>query len=220
MCIIIYKPKNTELPSESTLYECFFNNPDGSGIMFNDGKNVIIKKGFMNYNLFLTELYNIDAKYNLFNKDLVLHFRIATQGNINKQNCHPFPLSSETKDLIKTSIKTDTGIAHNGIIYFCELKASKLSDTQIFIKHYLTELDYLNPIVQNLIKHATNSKFAIMTKNQAYLIGDFIIEKDSCYYSNNSYLPYMLDCYDLKYNNNYSIKYNVSNKKIYKYHVK
>lgn len=197
MCIIVYKPAGVPMPSNDILYNCFFNNPDGAGIMFPWGNEVIIRKGFMSYNALLegiSAVLNETHGSSLKNLEVVLHFRYATHGNICPQNCHPFPCASSIYELKQLSLSTSIGIAHNGIISFCSTthkqKRSKLSDTQVFIRDYLSHLpdkDLFNSVIQDLIFKATNSKFAIMSPKKTELIGRFIKHR-GVFYSNDSYL--------------------------------
>ena len=100
MCVVVYKPKNKKMPKEDRLLSCFISNPDGAGYMFQNGKNVTIKKGFMTFNEFYKSLMQ---DYNKVGKrsDFVLHFRISTQGGVNKPCCHPYKISKKTTGYIK-----------------------------------------------------------------------------------------------------------------------
>ena len=140
MCIIVYKPTTAKMPSKKTLQQCWFNNRDGAGYMFPSKGNVIIKKGFMKFKEFYSNLQTDLKRYGEFTP-FVLHFRIQTQGGVNPQYTHPFPLSADMDDLKKLRVKTEIGIAHNGIIDITSEKYSttvKYSDTMKFITDYLT----------------------------------------------------------------------------------
>jgi len=131
MCIIVIKPKNHQLPSKKILSQCFYSNPHGAGFMYNNSQNsnnstdhnshhVTIAKGFMDFESFYSAITSITAD-NLYNSNLVIHFRWATQGSINSKNCHPFPISKKIKDLQALNFTTNTGITHNGVISFCSI---------------------------------------------------------------------------------------------------
>ena len=62
MCIIVYKPKGASLPSKDTLQTCWENNPHGAGIMWADGSNVRIQKGFMSWDAFDRALDEVTSK--------------------------------------------------------------------------------------------------------------------------------------------------------------
>ena len=98
MCVVVYKPKNKEMPSEKTLLDCFLANPDGAGYMFQKDNKVKIKKGFMTFKAFYDSLVKDYAETGK-NTDYVLHFRISTQGGVNKPLCHPYPVSKNMDDL-------------------------------------------------------------------------------------------------------------------------
>lgn len=194
MCIIVYKPTTAKMPSKRTLQKCWNNNQDGAGYMFPSNNNVVIKKGFMRFKDFYTNLQNDLKRYGEFTP-FVMHFRIQTQGGVCAQNTHPFPLSSNMSDLQRLRVKTNIGIAHNGVIdlttnYYT--KTITYSDTMKFITDYLTLIIhdknyYKEQDKLTLIERLIDSKMAIMDGDgHTELIGVFI-EDNGCYYSNNYY---------------------------------
>lgn len=195
MCIIIAKRKNGRIPTEYELKNAFEYNNDGAGFMYVDNNKVIIDKGYMKLEDFIARYKELLVKYNNFtNKSLVIHCRIGTSGRNTKGNTHPYPITNNSKELRKTNLITDIGIAHNGIIRDYEL-TGKFNDTQEFIMKYLYPIYshykdfYKNKYITNGIEEITNSKFAILdTKDNIYKIGDFIEDK-GLYFSNDSYLP-------------------------------
>lgn len=204
MCIIIDKPANAKMPTKETLKNCFINNDDGAGFMFQQHGRVRIVKGLMDFETFYKKL----TKYKLDNKRVVFHFRISTSGGINTGATHPFPLTKDIKQFKQTNTTADVGIAHNGIIHLCEPTKQEsqqgINDTMLFIKDFLTlMIDSKNKPNKNtieLIDRLTNSKLAIM-----YSTGDVIrtneklwYEHNGCYYSNTSY-EYNYHWYDKYY---------------------
>lgn len=197
MCIIVYKPKGKKMPDKKQLKVCWDNNPDGAGYMYPSGKQVIIKKGFMNFEEFHRNLMYDYIRYSK-ETDFVLHFRISTQGGVNKQCCHPFPLSKDMNMLKCTRVKSPIGIAHNGVIdltteYYGSMKNTvTYSDTMKFITDYLSliikdKYFYYDDDTLELIERLADSKLAIMDDTgHTTLIGDFI-EDDGIYYSNEYY---------------------------------
>ncbi len=191
ICIVICKPKGRKIDTAlmTHLHNSFQSNSDGFGMMWNDGEVVHIRKGFMTWKA----AKRIIKKVKGFAEhvDMVFHARWATHGSISMGNTHPFPITSDITRLKALSMKTDMGIAHNGVITeYGSLKDKEdLSDTQQFIRYCLNEIrdSLTNPGILDLIKMATTSKFAIMTKDDIYLIGHFIKEKNGCYYSNRDY---------------------------------
>ena len=195
MCIIIAKYRGVKLPKKETLENCFYNNNDGSGIAYTHNGRVNIEKGFNKFDEFYKRLKELDKQYNLKNENVILHFRIATSGNIDAKTCHPFPISDEPKKLQKPTLENlSEAVAHNGVISDYTYKNEyNLSDTQNFIKDFITPLKKMNSKfykredVQKLLKNTCKSKLAFIDKDTIVLIGDFEKAQDNCYYSNGSY---------------------------------
>ena len=78
MCIIVVKPIGLDLPNEETLWNCFFNNPDGIGFMFSENHMVFGVKGSFDFDEFWKNVIEIDIDW--VNIPAVFHFRIATSG--------------------------------------------------------------------------------------------------------------------------------------------
>lgn len=214
MCIIAVKPIGEELMERRILENCFNYNNDGAGLMYNlDGK-VYIEKGYMNFRNFYNRIMELDKKIGLKDRGLVLHFRITTSGGTCMENCHPFPISKNGRDLKKLDFVTDIGVAHNGIISgYIPPKGSPYSDTQLFIKNYLYDIkkeheDFLtNPSLLFAIEKTVGSKLAFLDgEGNITLVGKFIEEEDGCSYSNETYL----DLTDLYKSWNTSYYYNDS----------
>lgn len=203
MCIIIVKPKGVNLPDKTILKNCFSNNNDGAGFMFNSSDGMVhIKKGFMKFKPFYKSLLSADIR----KKDTcIIHFRLGTHGLINPENCHPFPISSKIEDLKLLHCKTSHGIAHNGILQIEDIE--DLSDTMIFISKKLSLLnpeDLFNPEIRDLIeKYSKTSKWSVLNGNGDYILynGEWIKE-NGLVFSNNTY----------KYNRPKTISY------VYNYH--
>ena len=140
MCIAIYSLKGTDIPSEDILKTCFLNNPDGAGFAFNRGGKVHIVKGFMDYKGFISAFKKYDAEFGFKQRGVLIHFRIATHGGVNVGCCHPFPISSNEKQLKKSKTISDYAVIHNGIIFLTADKKNPLSDTMLFIRDYLTKI--------------------------------------------------------------------------------
>src|SRR3990172_4138376 len=141
MCIAIYKPEN-QILSDETLKNCWDNNPDGAGFMYVENDILHVKKGYLNYE----EFYN--AYKEKEQTTVVLHFRIGTHGEINKEMTHPFNVTNEL------------AFVHNGIISGVST-SKEYSDTWHFIE------EILKPI---LIRHNSIIKLKAFQK----LINDFI----------------------------------------------
>lgn len=196
MCIIAIKPKNKKLQDKDVLQTCFTRNPDGSGYMFVHDNIVEIKKGYMTFESFYKDLLNDYNKYDLKNKNLVMHFRIGTSGQSKLGCTHPFAITNDYGVLNMTNVKTNIGVCHNGIISNYNDRNGKYSDTQIYIAKVLTPLIKLNinaykfKDIQEIIKDTTNSKWAFLDKfDEVYTVGEFV-EDNGYLYSNSTYKNY------------------------------
>lgn len=193
MCVIVSKEKNVKLPSKKILKTCFDNNPDGAGLMYVKDNKVVIDKGYMTFNSFYKRIKQLKKEFNsdLTDKAIVFHFRIGTSGGNIKENTHPFPISSDIKDLKALHINTDIAVAHNGII--SGYVYDTLSDTQNFIKDFLEPLKelnknfYKNDKILNIIDKELGGKLTILdTKENITYIGSFETE-NGVKYSNSTY---------------------------------
>lgn len=191
MCIIIVKKAGVKFPDNDILKNCWDSNKDGAGYMYPKNGKVEIRKGFMKLNHLMDSLNGIPNKDDL---PMIIHFRITTHGGTNKQNTHPFPVTSNEKLLRSTRVKSNLGVAHNGIINIDNDK--KLSDTMQFIKDELSlfntiKADWYKDIKSlDYIRNRIDSKLAIMDgKGYISTVGDFY-EDEGVMYSNYSYLGY------------------------------
>lgn len=191
MCIIAIKNKGINLPSEKTLETMFKNNSDGAGFMYEVDNKVIINKGFMTFRSFKSALDKLSKQYDITELPLVMHFRIATSGQVDGGTTHPFPIFEKRKILRKQYIETDIGVAHNGII---PIKAShNMSDTMQYIAKHLTvykriQSDFFTQEHwRRKIKNEIQSKMVLLDNSgEIYMIGDFVTD-NGMVYSNHSY---------------------------------
>lgn len=194
MCIIVVKPAGQRFPAWKTLKRCFEENPDGSGIMWNDNEGKVhIKKGFMTYAEFRKALKGVKQTITDDNA-VVMHFRIKTHGEVSKECCHPFPLAGKLDMLRELECVSDFGIAHNGVITNM-VTNNKKSDTMDYIINVLYPMYKLagenwtsDKYVRNVIERTLGySRLAIIDgTGDCTMIGSFI-EDDGCFYSNSSY---------------------------------
>ena len=224
MCIIIAKDKSNRLPTKKELEYCFEYNHDGAGFMYTDNGKVIIDKGYMTKEDFLARFETLCKKYNNFkDKCLVTHCRIGTAGTNSKQNTHPYALTKKINKLHRTYTKASVGIAHNGIISDYQPHGDKdINDTQNFIRTYMVRKFkedkefYKRQWERTQIEDITNSKWAILDKDDnLYLIGVYTKE-DNLAFSNSHYKPYSY--YSNVYDNKTSDYYNRVYGGLYKYY--
>ena len=190
MCIAIIKPKNVDLPSEYILRICFNNNPDGAGFAFNrNGKNYI-HKGFFTFDGFIKALKRCDIKKE---ESALIHFRVATHGKINIDNCHPFPLTDKFYKMTNPYIVTSNDVMiHNGKLNI-KITSSMYSDSMHIAKS-LYELDrntykeFINFIIRPTEKNKRGNRIGILTNvgvTEQY--GEGWIKEHGIWYSNDSY---------------------------------
>jgi hypothetical protein len=186
MCIIIVKPAKTPFPLPDRIAACFDNNPDGAGLMWREPSGKVhIFKGWMK--LGQMQRWIRANQDRLKDTDVVLHFRMATHGTVAPGTCHPFPITRDVGILRKIDCVTDRAMAHNGVLTAWGDKSKTLSDTMVFVK-YLSGLS--DTFIANEIGQ-TYGKFVYMCRTDTIMFGQFVEEKDGCYYSNEGYRRYV-----------------------------
>ena len=216
MCVIVAKKMGVELPSKKILENCFDVNPDGAGLMYvNENKKIVIEKGFMTFEAFYKKLTELDKKYDLKKKALVMHFRITTQGGTSPGNCHPFPVTDDEKKLKSTYLECDNiAFAHNGIISLYSMRDDKgMSDTMLLSKELLYPLFNYNKKFykqehnQELIEEIIGTdKIAFLDNEEKIItIGEFKEDEGVLYSNLNHKKNYNY------YNYNYNDYYNYDN---------
>ncbi len=136
MCVAIYKPWDVSIPKD-VLEACFKQNDDGAGFVTRlkgnkSGQPVFhLEKGFMTFEKFW-EAYE---EYNKEHQCLV-HFRIATHGEINEANSHPHLFGQNMSH----------AMVHNGVLgNFTAASTKEKSDTRVFAERVLHPLAKNNP---------------------------------------------------------------------------
>lgn len=99
MCIIITKERGAKPLPKEIFSRCWDGNPDGAGILWNDGHTTTLTKGIMNKDDFMKKVSQVNKKENCF----VIHTRIKTHGSVRPENTHPF-------------VSKTLGFAHNGVL--------------------------------------------------------------------------------------------------------
>lgn len=113
MCLAIYKPKG-RVVSQQRLMSGFYSNCSGCGFIYRDRNGTVnVVKGLMSFN----ELSAAIDEAGQEGHDMAIHFRAATHGPVNNENCHPFSMLGGKYAMI-----------HNGI-FRVPMKRADLSDT-------------------------------------------------------------------------------------------
>lgn len=185
MCVICVKNKNFEIPSKKLFEKMWNSNSDGAGFSFKYKNKIVTSKGFMNFDNFYKTIQKYDKNYNLKKRDVVFHFRIATNGKICAENCHPFDLEKTGNN--ELNFVSEKGVFfHNGILadYSQDLN---FSDSLKFCNEVLTKIVDYEALqnVLNVYALENYSKFVIFTPRKLILCGDW--NKKYNYYFSNLY---------------------------------
>ncbi len=118
MCILLVVPSYGSV-KKIHLQRSFSKNRDGAGFSYSHNNELFTEKGFFSFDSFYERYKRIPK-----NSPRIIHFRRASHGAINAENCHPF------------LIDENHALAHNGII--SELSDNKLiSDTKRFVEEIM-----------------------------------------------------------------------------------
>lgn len=185
MCIAILKTPEGTITKEQ-LKNCFDNNPDMGGMAFvnydeTTGKNKLeIWKGYTDFEKFYNDFLEVDKHKD---RNILIHFRIATSGGVNELNCHPFYVNDSLV------------MIHNGVLgsFATPKKDSPYNDTQTFIHEYMVGLPdkiYKNKTFRKLMGEMIgHNKFVLLDNHDNYYIINENLGhwKDGVWYSNYSY---------------------------------
>lgn len=156
MCVIVYKNKDAELNSDDIL-KMWSSNSDGAGLIVFTHQHVKVIKGMMK----LSDLVEETRKYK--NKDMLLHFRLATHGKVNRKNTHPFPIGK------------GRWLMHNGILsqYGSHGDLGR-SDSE----HFASEFSNLSSDALTRLLDSVSGKFAFIDGKDITLHGTFLDYKE------------------------------------------
>lgn len=173
MCLIIHKPEQVIIPEE-WIHSSFLHNKDGWGVMYYNNGAVQVEKGFKLSALISCIGRNMD-------KELAIHMRAATQGNINIENCHP------------VRVVEGIWLMHNGILGVPE-KHQAWSDTKHFAEYAVKPILQAYPhlfgtaFLEGMLSYfiGTGNKLLLMNEKGKVMIvnrksGE---DKEGCWLSN------------------------------------
>lgn len=179
MCLIIDSPAGT-IVDRRLLANGISDNPDGWGIMSAADGSIIIDRG-MSPRKFTNALNRHHGR------DLTVHFRWATHGSKNVDNCHPFIFGGGRYALV-----------HNGIMSVPTIHKN-MSDTRHFVNYILEPMltgrpelfgtDYFASILEDMI--GRNNKLVILRNDNTRMIinRDEGLDHQGCWLSNAHSLP-------------------------------
>lgn len=157
MCVILYKKKDVKIDLETLLLARNIN-PDGLGLAYFDNNSEVI----FERNLKPTKNDLKACIKKTENKEAIFHFRIATSGGVNLENCQP--IYNEKENFL---------LFHNGVIPALNGASDTVSDTVLL--SYLLEHKEINKLkLLEKIAQKTFSRFVLIDANNSlYLFGDF-----------------------------------------------
>lgn len=174
MCLIIHSPTYHAI-HEQRIINSYVRNPHGFGLMYPENGLVRVVKGQMELFDFL-DLWDQHKR-----KNVAIHMRFRTRGEISDANVHPFRV------LKKDVHGRDLWMMHNGTIKGIVPPKSKHSDTYHLVKDYLFPLLSKNPDLiddetfQKMIKKIVgisrllfmdgDGKVIIINRDKGYTIG-------------------------------------------------
>lgn len=160
MCLIIHGKsaliRSTLLNTPHLIDEIFTQNGDGLGIMYNSSRGVRVYKWLPNT---LAEARTAVAMFPQDDRELAVHWRWRTHGEINKENCHPYPVDGGGH------------LIHNGVLATGNAADTTRSDTYHYIKQFLSggvmeKVGHEPAFLKMLTAHiGSGNKFVLMTSD-------------------------------------------------------
>ena len=184
MCIIIIANANKKI-SNRIIKQAYKNNPDGFGIAASVNGKLEVIKGLYKPSKIIKIYNQLRAKAS---GDMVLHFRLATHGNITDSLCHPF------------KVNDDLVMFHNGIIdkqlVGWTKDCTNESDSSLFCKNILQKFKHGfegDNYILNMLGDFIGSYNKICLLNSdgkaSYINKDGWTTYKNITYSNDSLLP-------------------------------
>jgi predicted glutamine amidotransferase len=167
MCIAVFKPQDVKI-KKAVLKHCFEQNPDGCGFAIPclTGKTMKIRKGFFTFRSFWEQYREHESR----GTPMLIHFRIATSGKIDQDNCHPWRISDKHALIHNGVLEHKLGLCHDDV-----------SDTGLFVANILkpifeqsTEL-WLNPAFKWTVEESIGNNKLVLLDNA----GNHVIYNES-----------------------------------------
>lgn len=159
MCLIITGPsanvRATLLNTQGLIADVFQSNGDGLGVMYKNRKGLRVRKllptTIEDVTKFIDDLPQDD-------RNLAMHWRMRTHGDIDKLNCHPY-------DVVPGRV----ALMHNGILHTGNRVDTTKSDTWHFIQDFLaspvgisTDLVHSPGFLKLLEEYIEDNRFVFM----------------------------------------------------------
>lgn len=177
MCIAILNTKG--IISKKTLRTCWENNGDGAGLALWTGSELITHKEMKSFKSFYSHYVGVRNEYK--RADIAIHFRIATHGEINAMNCHPFHVDAEH------------ALIHNGIIagHGDAIHSDTLCFTEDIMQGFPIDSLYSDSMMLLIENYIGTSKIVMVGRNGSIIYNEAFGEWDGDnWFSNRSYMDY------------------------------
>lgn len=184
MCLAAFQAAGA-LMSEAEFQRAWKSNPDGGGYAFIDADGKIVTRKFMKMSK-MYDSYIKDVKKHGEKTPFIIHFRLATHGMKNLENCHPFVIDEHSV------------MIHNGILPTIRMDKN-MSDSYAFAADYLSKLPkgWLDDmhLVDLVSEYCAGSKLVILTTDPECKFDCYIINEElghwstdkTMWFSNSSY---------------------------------
>jgi len=181
MCIAIFNSHDGDTITQDQAWNSWLTNGDGMGMLWAEDGVLQVHRQLDGFAEFYKKYVEVRTGRD---QNILLHFRIGTQGPKDLNNCHPF--------LINDNI----GFIHNGILRNCKAAytGDPRSDTRIYMQQVLRKLPRTwlgNHVIRGLIEDhiGYGNKLVFMTRKGAVVIlnGDRGHWSNGNWFSNDSY---------------------------------
>ncbi len=191
MCLLTFMPNNIDLDYERARVSAKAN-PDGFGFAIHAGI-AIIKDHDMDFEKLWVRWSDLRKMYK---GPAMFHFRIATHGSLNVDNCHPFDIGDNAKSVL----------GHNGILPLTMPINDNRSDTKLFAEIVLPHIGGVKTLdddekLKEIAEWASGNKLVILTvdeetKHDWYIVNEHLGHwKDDIWWSNSSYVRHYPPAY-------------------------
>lgn len=183
MCLLTFMPPNVDMDYERAKTAAKAN-PDGFGFAIHAGV-AIIKDHDMNFDKLWLRWSDMRKTYR---GAALFHFRIATHGNTDLGNCHPFNVDNNPRSVL----------AHNGMLPLTMPVNDHRSDTKLFAEIVLPHIGGVKALddknfFDDVGRWASGNKMVILTVEENvdrdwYIINENLGHWDAgVWWSNSSY---------------------------------
>lgn len=133
MCLLVTQSADVKF-DDDFLKGVYQKNGDGIGVMFSENNKLMIRKFLPKTEAQFIAFY----REHIEGRDCSWHARMRTHGDIDMDNCHPYPVLTKEDGY-------PLYLAHNGVLHTGNKADTKKSDTWHFINDFLRPMLTKNP---------------------------------------------------------------------------